>query len=102
MNRISTELNYEEKYHKLCQQVLKRHYEQFREDIKDGFFYNTPAQAEKRLLDMIRNFRSEMEQRVPYSRNDVSNEVLKETILNQYIQIARKYGNRVKKKHRLD
>lgn len=91
----------EEKYHSICREVLKRHYNQFRLDIKDGFFYNTPARAEKRLLDMIRSFRADMERIVPVSPNDTNAQVLKETILNEYIQIARKYGNRVKKKRGL-
>lgn len=92
---------HEDKYHSICRKVLKRHYNQFRKDLKDGFFYNTPAQAEKRLLDMIRNFRADMEQLVPVSHNETNAQVLKESILNEYIQIARKYGNRVKKRQGL-
>ncbi|MCL6272543.1 hypothetical protein M3P19_00900 [Muricauda sp. 2012CJ35-5] len=88
----------EEQYHQICKNVLKRHYYSFREDINDGFFYNTPTQAEKRLLKMIRDFRSEMEQRVPVSHNDSNSQVLKEQILGDYINIARKYGNKVKRK----
>ncbi|MFD2101309.1 hypothetical protein [Flagellimonas iocasae] len=91
----------EEKYHSICREVLKRHYNQFRLDIKDDFFYNTPARAETRLLDMIRSFRSDMERLVPVSPNDTNAQVLKESILNEYIQIARKYGNRVKKRRGL-
>ncbi|NAY92108.1 hypothetical protein GTQ34_09260 [Muricauda sp. JGD-17] len=95
-------ISFEDRYHKLCREELKRHYNHFREDIKDKFFYNTPTQAEKRLLDMIHNFRYEMERIAPIPRNDMDAQVLKETILNEYIQIARKYGNRVKERHGLD
>ncbi|MEO0507669.1 MAG: hypothetical protein AAF090_16055 [Bacteroidota bacterium] len=92
----------EEKYRQLCQIVLKRHYNDFRNDIKDRFFYNTSTQAEKRLLDMIRNFRTEMEEMVPIRRNNIDDEVLQSQILGEYIQIARKYGNRVKRRYGLD
>ncbi|MEL7122579.1 MAG: hypothetical protein AAFO07_24245 [Bacteroidota bacterium] len=51
---------------------------------------------------MIRNFRTEMEVRVPIRRNNIDDEVLQNQILGEYIQIARKYGNRVKRRYGLD
>lgn len=91
----------EERYHKLCKQVLKKHYNTFRDDIKDGFFYTTPTQAEKRLLEMIYNFKREMEELVPVSPRDNNMHLMKESILAEYVAIARKYGNRVKRKYGL-
>lgn len=89
---------FEQECHRICQQVLKRHYQEFKKDIKDGFFYNTPTQGQRRLTDMLGAFRRELETRIPLRRHDTDAQVLKETIMGEYMQIGRTYGERVLKK----
>ena len=89
---------FEEKCHTVCKRVLKKHYDQFRKDIKDGFFYNTPVQGQRRLTEMLGNFRKEMDGVVQLGRNNTDLEVIKETIMGEYMQIGRKYGERVLKR----
>lgn len=89
---------FEEECHRVCQQVLKGQYNSFRKDIRDGFFYNTPAQGQRRLTEMLGAFRRELETRIPLSRHDTDAQVLKETIMGEYMQIGRTYGERILKK----
>ncbi|MGN7513678.1 MAG: hypothetical protein ACTHOM_04835 [Allomuricauda sp.] len=90
--------DFEDKCHEVCKSVLKKHYNQFRKDIKDGFFYNTPVQGQRRLTEMLGNFRKEIDEVVRFGRHDNDSEVIKETIMGEYMQIGRKYGERVLKK----
>jgi hypothetical protein len=90
--------DFEEKCHEVCKQVLKKHYNQFRKDIKDGFFYNTPVQGQRRLTEMLGKFRIELDEVVRLGRGDSNREVIKETIMGEYMKIGRKYGERVLKK----
>lgn len=89
---------FEEKCHEVCKVVLKRHYNEFRKDIKDEFFYNTPVQGQRRLTEMLCNVRREIDGVVQLGRNNTDLEVVKETIMGEYMQIGRKYGERVLKK----
>jgi len=90
--------DFEDKCHEVCKTVLKKHYNQFRKDIKDGFFYNTPVQGQRRLTEMLGNFRKEIDEVILFGRQDNDREVIKETIMGEYMQIGRKYGERVLKK----
>ncbi len=89
---------FEKECHRVCKQVIKQVYNDFRKDIKDGFFYNTPAQGQRRLTEMLRMFRRELETRIPIGPYDTDTQVLKETIMGEYMQLGRTYGERVLRK----
>jgi len=88
----------EKRYHEICQRVLRKHYAEFRKDIADSFFIDCEERAEKRLMDMIRAFRMEMDILAPERNKNTDLELKQQMILSHYMKIARKYGNRAKRK----
>lgn len=90
--------DFEQECHSVCKQVLKQVYNDFRKDIKDDFFYNTPTQGQRRLTEMLGAFRRELETQVPVGRHDTDAQVLKETIMGEYMRIGKTYGERVLRK----
>jgi len=88
----------QEQYGKICQRVLRKHYRQYRKAVCDPFFVDCESKAKAKLTEMLRNVRVEVETIVEIPRWDMNSRRIAESIISDYLNIGRKYGERYYKR----
>lgn len=88
----------QERYEKICQKVLRRHYREYRKTVTDPFFVDSEEKAKKCLTAMLLNVREELEGAVYFKRGDINSRRIAEIIRGKYLNMGRKYGERYYKR----
>lgn len=87
-------MDYKKGYEKICQQVLRKHYREYRKRVNDPFFIDSREKAAVALTHMLNEVSNEVQSTVSIDYRDINSRNAANYILSEYLSIGRKYGTR--------